>query len=222
MKNNSPASHPACYRRAGILLFILANLAAGAQSKLGFDNYNYISQPGEAVFVPMFHLATKNNWYTELRYNYEDAQTISLFVGKILEGGDEIEYMLTPMAGYSAGRFTGLSLGMNTDAEWKDFTFSAQSQYSIAMKNNTNDFFFNWSELTYSINDRLFTGLAMQYTMQEKQESFEPGIVAGLSFNSISFPIYAFNPFRSNNYFVVGLNYEYKLGKKNKSSIKQF
>jgi hypothetical protein len=213
-KSNNNAYQPAYRRFTGILVLLVTTHTINAQSKLGFENYNYIRQQDNAGFVPMFHLQTKNNWYTELRYNYEDAQTVSLFTGKSFEGGNTLEYSLIPMIGLSTGRFTGASVGLNTDASWKSFNLCSQSQYSIAMKKNTPDFFFNWSELTFSISKNAFAGLSMQYTLQEKEQTIEPGIVAGINFKSISFPVYVFNPFRTDHYFVVGLNYEYNLGKK--------
>lgn len=204
---------PVYSRYIGMILLLAITLSLSAQSKLGFDHYNYIRQSDGSALVPTLHLQTKNNWYTELRYNYEDAQTLSLFGGKAFEGGEAIEYAFTPMLGFSIGRFTGTSVALNTDITWKIFELSIQSQYSIAMKKNTTDFFFNWSELTSSISKNVFAGLALQYTMQAKQQTLEPGIVAGLNLKNISFPIYAFNPFRADNYFIVGVNYEYKLGK---------
>jgi hypothetical protein len=164
----------------------------------------------------MFHFQTKNNWYTELRYNYEEARTLSLFAGRTIEGGNKVTYTLIPMAGFSTGNFTGVSIGANTEAEWGNFYLSAQSQYSIATKKNISGFFFNWSELGYSISDYVYAGLAMQYTHQEREGYLEPGVVAGLSFKKISIPVYVFNPLSKGCYFIVGLNYEYSLSKKNK------
>jgi hypothetical protein len=92
----------------------------------------------------------------------------------------------------------------------------AQSQYSIATKKTATDFFFNWSELGYNISERVFGGLAMQYTRQDNENFVEPGFVVGMNFKNVSFPVYVFSPFRSGCYFVVGLNYEYSFKKKNK------
>jgi len=216
MKTNMTAYKPACNRLAGMVLFLSICFSLPAQSKLGFEHYNYIRQPENAAFVPMFHFQTKNNWYTELRYNYEEAETISLFAGKTFEGGNKLTYTLTPMTGFSSGRFTGVSIGANTEAEWKNFYLSAQSQYSIATKNNIPSFFFNWSEVGYNISDHVYAGVAMQYTHQEKAGYFEPGLVAGISFKKVSVPVYVFNPFSKGCYFILGLNYEYNLSKKTK------
>jgi hypothetical protein len=199
-----------------IIIYLLTCFSANAQSKWVFEHYNYIQQAENTVFVPMLHFQTKNNWYIEFRYNYEDAQTASLFGGKTINGGGEFEYSITPMAGFSAGLFTGVSLAATTEAEWKRFYVWAQTQYSIGTKKSVPDFFFNWSELGYNISDRFFGGLAMQFTRQEGQNIFEPGFVAGFNYKNLSFPVYVLSPFQQGRYYVIGLNYEYTLKKKTK------
>jgi hypothetical protein len=193
---------------------ILMQHNSGAQSKWVFENYNYWGRQTSGIFVPMIHFETKNNWYAEMRYNYEDAQTLSFYGGKTFSGGNAVTYSITPMTGFSTGRFTGMSLANNIETEWKNFYVSSQSQYSIALRNNNQDFFFTWSELGYNISDHVFSGLAMQYTLQADNNIFEPGIVAGFRFKNISVPFYIFSPFRSGCYFVLGLNYEYNFKKR--------
>jgi hypothetical protein len=199
-----------------LVIFLLSVVALDtrAQSKWVFENYNYIQQKDAAVFVPMLHFETKNNWYAEVRYNYEDVKTVSFFGGKMLSGGRSLSYTLTPMIGFSAGTFTGVSIATNVDLEWKNFFLSAQSQFSKATKNTATDFFFNWSELGYSIGNHLFAGVAMQYTAELGKQYLEPGFLAGLSFKNVSIPFYAFSPFARDRYFVLGLNVEYNLKKR--------
>ena len=196
------------------MAYLLLQQTGSAQSKWVVENYSYLGQPGEGTIVPMIHMETKKNWYAELRYNYEDAQTLSLFAGKTLAGGKGVTYSVTPLAGFSVGNFTGISLGVNTDIEWKNFYVSAQSQYSMGTKKEVADFFFNWSELGYNITPSLFAGLAMQYTVQSGSTELEPGFVAGLAIKNFSFPLYVFSPFQTRGYFVVGFNYVFSLNKK--------
>jgi hypothetical protein len=201
-------------------IFILLACGCGySQSKWMFENYNYIKQPGAGTFVPMLHFETKNNWYGELRYNYEDIKTISLFGGRTISGGKAITYTLTPMVGISAGQFTGVTSAFNIDAEWKNFYVSVESQYSKTLKKDQANFFFNWSELGYSISDHFFTGLAIQYTREQDAVYTEPGFLAGFSFGNVSVPLYVFSPFRSSRYFVLGVNVEYSLRKKQNKKL---
>jgi hypothetical protein len=203
----------------GMLLIawsMLIQLNLFAQGKAGIEQYSYIGAQSAGAIVPSLHLQSASNWYGELRYNYEDLQTCSLYGGRIIEGGNDLEYSITPMLGFSAGWFTGISLATNAEAEWKNFYLSSQTQHSIAIKEDCENFFFSWSELGYNVSDHFFAGLAMQYTLQMKQHDFEPGFLAGLNFKNFSFPFYVFSPFHSGRYFILGVNYEYNFKKREK------
>ena len=194
-------------------LFLFSNTGF-TQAKSGIENYNFLGQGQDYVWMPIFHYEAKKGLYAEVRYNYEDAQTLSFFGGKKFAGGKSIQYSITPMLGYSIGTFSGISLAANAEVEWKSFYLSSQTQYSIANKNSAVDFFFNWSELAYNISDNFFGGVAIQYTLQQGISDVEPGFVGGINFKNFSMPFYAFSPFKSNRYFILGLNFESSFKKK--------
>jgi hypothetical protein len=187
-----------------------------AQSKMGFENYNYLGK-GSGSIVPMINFESRNNWHAEVRYNYEDINTVSAFGGKTLSGGKGLSFSITPMAGFSAGTFNGVSFAANTDFEWKNFFLSAQSQQSFGFKANNPGFFFNWSELGYSITDNFYAGTAIQYTRQEGINSTDHGFFAGVEFRNISIPVYLFKPGKE-SYWVLGLTYEIQFKTKIKRS----
>jgi hypothetical protein len=149
-----------------------------------------------------------------MRYNYEEVQTISFYGGKIFSGGNAVTYSITPLAGFAAGRFSGLSFAANTEMGWKGFYISLQSQYSKSLEKDKPDFFFNWSECGYNISSHLFTGLSLQYALHSGKVDAEPGFVVGINLKNVSVPLYVFNAFHAGCYFVLGLNYEYNMKKK--------
>jgi len=198
------------------------HLSSAAQWKAGIEQYFYTHTPLSHAFVPIVHLQSPANFYAELRYNYEEAKTISLYAGRTFSGGNGLEYKITPMVGYSTGRFTGLSFASNAEAGWKNFFVSSQTQYSmsvrkkdsVTVKRNGDNFFYSWSELGYDFNDHFFAGISMQYTRQAGENTFEPGFLAGLSVKNLCFPFYLFNPFQGTRYFIIGVNYEFSLKRK--------
>ena len=194
--------------------FCLFCSTAFPQAKSGVENYNMLSQGKEYLWMPIIHYQAKNGVYAELRYNYEDVQTLSFYGGKTFAGGKAMEFSLTPMIGFSTGKFTGVSLANNVELEWRKVYLSSQSQYSVATKKGIDDFFFSWSEIGYNITDIFFAGAAIQYTLQDGLHQADPGFVAGFNFRDVSIPLYVFSPFRSGQYFVVGLNYEFDFKKK--------
>ena len=196
---------------------IMMQFNVKAQKQVGIGIYNYIDAGSEGAIQALGNIQTNNNWYAEFRYNYEEAKTLSVYCGRTFENGKAFQYSITPMAGFSAGRFTGVSFAFNADAKWKNFFLSSQTQYSMSTgvkKNNVENFYFSWSELGYNFSDYIFTGLAMQYTLQTDQNNFEPGYLVGVSFKNMSLPFYLFSPFHSDRYFILGFCYEFNLKKK--------
>jgi len=187
---------------------------SSAQAKSGIENYNLLSRQEEYVWMPVLHYQTRSGVYAELRYNYEDINTVSLFGGKTINGGKAVQFSITPMVGFSAGTFTGVSVGLNGEAEWKDFYLSAQSQYSVGTKQHVADFFFNWSEAGYAISGNFFGGVAFQYTRQTGVSDAQPGFVAGFTAGNFSLPVYLFSPFKQGRSFIVGLNYDFDFKRK--------
>jgi hypothetical protein len=194
-----------------IIWSITVLLKASAQWKGGIEQYNYINARTAGNFVPVLHIQSSKNWYAEMRYNYDNDQTGSLYVGKELSGGNRWNYSITPMIGASIGNFKSIAVANKTELENKKFFVSIEAQYNQALNNDQSSFFFTWSEVSFNFSKWFFSGAAVQYTLQQGAEDFEPGIIAGISFKNISIPVYVFSPFRSNTYLVIGLNYEYNL-----------
>ncbi len=195
-----------------VTLAIIVKHTLFAQSKMLLENY-YYKKEDYSTIMPVFHFQTNNNWYAELRYNYEEVRTTSFYAGKTITGGDALGYSITPLIGYAVGQFRGLSFAVNAEAEWKSLFMSSQSQYSVSNRTCAESFFFTWSEAGYSLSDYFFTGLALQYTRLSNESYLEPGFFAGLDFKNFSFPCYVFDPFQQ-PYFVIGLNYEINFKKK--------
>ena len=194
---------------------MICNMAF-TQAKSGVENYNLLGRGNEYVWMPVVHYQAEKGMYAELRYNYEDLKTLSLYAGKTFTGGADFKYSVTPMAGYCIGKFTGLSLAANAEADWKDFYVSTQTQYSMATKKGIENFFFSWSEIGYDLFRNFFAGLAVQYTRQLGANDIQPGFVTGLNFKNISIPFYLFSPFEPGRYIVLGFIYEYQLKGKSK------
>ncbi|NOT52259.1 MAG: hypothetical protein HOP10_13385 [Chitinophagaceae bacterium] len=196
-----------------LVILSLVSQMGYAQAKGGVENYNFLSQGEDHIWMPVLHYEAKKGMYAELRYNYEDVKTFSVFGGKIFSGKDN-SLSVTPMIGFSIGQFTGVSVAANVSAERNNFFLSSETQYSIGAKKSSGNFLFNWSEIGYSISPNLFAGLSFQYTLQDGAGDPDPGLMAGISLKNFSIPVYVFNPFKKDQYFVLGLNYEYQLKKR--------
>lgn len=192
-----------------------------AQARSGMENYHQVGEAQSYLWIPMLHYTSQKGYYAELRYNYEDAGTVSLFAGKSFRlNRNQFSGTLTPMLGYSAGNFQGVSVALNTEISISGFYFSSQMQYSLGLAKSKDNFYFNWSEAGYDLTEKVFAGLAFQYTQQAAVGEFDPGLVIGLNAGDFSFPVYWFRPFGKHPFVMAGLNYEFRLkGKKRTKSL---
>jgi hypothetical protein len=203
------------------LLFYMAICAvpnsAAAQSKIGFENYTFYGRGVNTSQMPIVSYQNKTNWYAQARYNYEDEQTMSVYIGRSFSKQGDFSYNLIPMAGAVAGRFNGGSLGLNTELGYKDFFANSQSQYSFSYKNRYDNFFYTWTDLGYQPLKWLFAGVSLQQTqIYNETGQWEPGVLMGFSFKKWSVPLYAFNPAGDRRYFILGINMEWQQKKHEK------
>ncbi|MEO6330458.1 MAG: hypothetical protein ABIO55_16100 [Ginsengibacter sp.] len=181
-----------------------------SQTHGGVEQYYYPGNKRISAIVPRVYFQNKKNWYGEVRYNYDDLETISFNAGKTFSNDDIISYTVTPIAGIMAGKSTGALLGLNGELDYKKLFFTAESQYAFSAKSRTGNFFYNWSELGYQVTGNIYTGLALQVTrLYKTTSSIEPGFMTGASFNNWTFPMYIFNPMNNSRYFVLGINIEW-------------
>ncbi len=171
----------------------------------------YYTGAGTSVIVPRVNYQNRHNWFGEVRYNYEELQTVSFNAGKMFSHKKLLSYSVTPFAGIVLGRLNGGTLGSNINMEYKSLFFSSESQYTFSVEKRTENFFFNWSEFGYQFATIMYVGLALQVTHPyEIENNWEPGVMMGLTYKNWSFPLYAFNPACNNRNFVLGINWEWK------------
>ena len=199
-----------------ISYFISACMNVQAQSSAMVEQYYYTRTAGaDAMITPMANFTSSNNWYGEARYNFDELNTFSLYAGRKFSGNGNLSWEATPLIGGLMGQMTGGSVGMNFGMDFKKLFFASQSQYSFSIENNTDKFFYNWSELGYNATSWLYAGVALQQTNIYKTiGKLEPGCMIGFSFSNWKIPLYAFNAAEQERYFVFGLNWQWENRKK--------
>lgn len=194
-----------------IIWSTLTLLKIQAQVKSGLENYNAISAGSSVSWMPVMHYVNKQGWYTEARYNYEDINTGSLYLGKSFSGGRELEFTLTPMAGIILGKYNGTAAAFNSELSYKKYFFSGQMQYAVNADDTKENFFYQWSELGFQCTNWLYAGVTVQQTKMYKQQLENvPGIMIGFQRKNISMPLYFFNPFKKEKSFLLGIIIEWE------------
>jgi hypothetical protein len=194
-----------------MLIAILGCLEATAQVRGSFEQIYYYDEHGGFAMGPVAQFQTKKNWAAEARYNYEEARTVSFYVGRVYEHQGRFSYSITPLFGGVIGRFNGGSTGVNMDIEYNNFYFSSQSQYTFSIEDEMDNFYFSWSELGYQPLHWFYGGIVIQetYFPQVREHITHPGIVVGFCYKSWTLPIYGFRTGKSSNGFICSIIYEW-------------
>lgn len=193
-----------------VLLMIMVALFhnAVAQSHLGLEQYYYFGKGQDISLVSIGYYQNSHNWYGEVRYNYEEKKTMSIYAGKTFYGEGKLSYTATPMLGILMGQFNGGSLGINMDITYKNIDLLSQIQYVFSNKDRNNNFFLSWSELGYQVLPFMKSGIALQQsTVYKTSLQLEGGVFIGLSYKNWEVPIYVFSPVSKGRNFVIGINW---------------
>jgi hypothetical protein len=155
--------------------------------------YGYIVPESKDYVNPNF--AADRGWlHLEARYNYEALETGSLWAGYNFKTGETVQFEFAPMLGGIFGDLTGVAPGYNLSISYKRFSFSSQSEYVFDTGNSSGNFFYTWSEVTYSPWDWLRAGLVVQRTKAYKSDlDIQRGFLVGVSYKRADFAVYVFN-----------------------------
>jgi hypothetical protein len=153
------------------------------------------------------------NMYAEARYNYEDLQTASLFAGySFSDDAHAVNWELIPMLGIAFGNTKAILPGLTTNLSYKQINFSSQNEYAFDLDDEQSNFFYSWSELTYTLKPWFEPGIVAQ-----KSKLYKTGreIDRGFMINSNFLPkstlsAYLFDPFdQERRFYLLGLSFQF-------------
>ncbi|HNQ89060.1 MAG TPA: hypothetical protein PKM73_10635 [Verrucomicrobiota bacterium] len=208
------------------ILFLLAGVSLGAafaQAQTTVTNepgggsdwsfsvsaYSYFV-PAEREYVQPTFSADRGWLHLEARYNYEDLETGSAWVGYNLGGGETLEWELTPMLGGVFGNTTGIAPGCKGSLSWRKLELYSEGQYVFDTDDSSGSFFYNWSELTMAPTDWFRFGLVTQRTrLYDADRDIQRGLMVGFTFKQLDVAGYVFDPDESRPTVVIGLRVDF-------------
>jgi hypothetical protein len=177
----------------------------GPSWNLGATALLYLVPDGEDYLVPIV-TADRGGLHLEVRYNYEDFETASLFAGWTWEFGESPWLAVTPMLGGVVGRTTGMAPGLELDTGAGPVELSAEAEYLFDVEESANDFLYLWSELSIWPLYWLRAGIAGQRTrLVDTSLELERGPLVGAAAGAFELAAYLFNPGGDDQYFVLSL-----------------
>ena len=161
------------------------------------DDRNY-AQPTFTADRDWLHL--------EARYNYEDLETGSLWMGYNLGGGEQVTWDLTPMLGGVFGNTSAVAPAYKGSLQWSRLEFSSEGEYVFDADDSSENFFYNWSELTLAPVEWWRIGLVTQRTrVRATDRDIQRGLIVGFAYRELDSAIYLFNPDDSKPHVVVAV-----------------
>jgi hypothetical protein len=169
----------------------------------------YIVPDSREYVQPTF--TADHGWlHLEARYNYEDLETGSAWVGYNFGGGDSLAWAVTPMLGGVVGNTTGIAPGYKGSLSWWKLELYSEGEYVIDTGDSSDSFFYSWSELTLAPCDWVRFGLVTQRTrLYESDREIGRGLLLGFSYRQLALTGYLLNPDESRPTFILGLGAEF-------------
>jgi hypothetical protein len=156
--------------------------------------YTYILSDGDTYMQPTIG-ADRGRLHLEARYNYENLETGSVWLGVNFSGGKAVEWAFTPMLGGVFGDTTGIAPAFAGSLSWRALEFSTENEYVVDAGDRSDSFFYSWSELTLAPADWFRFGLVTQRTrVYQSDREIQRGLMAGFSVKRANFTGYLFNP----------------------------
>jgi hypothetical protein len=166
----------------------------------------YSDPPGSDDRVTPILYADRGPLHLELRYGYEDVETVSLFAGWTFELGEELTAGLTPMLGGAVGETNGIVPAFEVDLGWRRISAYSEMEYLFDLEESDDSFFFSWSTLTYGITDWLAAGIVAERSkLVDTDFEVQRGLALELSYASLGLSLYAYNLGTDDSYAVVAL-----------------
>ena len=167
--------------------------------------YTYVL-PDEPDYLQPTFSADRGWLHLEGRFNYEDLDTGSAWLGYNFSVGNTITLDITPMLGVVFGNTTGIAPGYKGSLGWRRLALSSETEFVIDPGSSADSFLYTWSEFEVAPVDWCRFGLVVQRTKVYQTEfDIQRGFFVGVSYKGLDVTAYVFNPDANRPIVVVGV-----------------
>jgi hypothetical protein len=169
----------------------------------------YIVPRGQSYVSPTF-TGDHDTLHVEARYNYEAQRTASLWAGYDLSVGKKLVLDATPMIGGVFGNVNGIAPGLEATITYKKLQFYSANEYIFDTDTKSGNFFYTWTQLTYSPVKWFTAGYVMQRTRAyQTQLDIQRGLLIGFTVKKLTFTTQIFNIGETDPTTVLSLGYSF-------------
>ena len=167
---------------------------------------SYIAPPDDSNYVQPTFTADRGWLHLEARYNYEAVEAGSAWLGYNFSGGTRLAWEITPMIGGVFGDTTGIAPGYKGVLGWWKLELYSEGEYVFDAGSSSDNFFYNWSELTLAPVEHVHFGLVTERTRAyQTDRDIQRGVLAGVSFKRVDVTGYVFDPDDDHSTFVLAV-----------------
>ena len=153
--------------------------------EFSLSTFTYLAQHARDYVNPNF-TADYDRLHLEARYNYEALKTGSVWMGYNFPRfsiGKDLKGNATAMVGGVFGDITGVAPGYSIEASYKIIKASTQGEYFFDAGNNSQNFFYSWSEFSASMPkaDCVRAGLVVERTQASGNSDVRRGPLVGFN-----------------------------------------
>jgi hypothetical protein len=164
---------------------------------------------GQSYVSPTF-TADRDTLHLEARYNYERLQTGSLWVGYNLSVGKKVVLEATPMVGGAFGNVNGIAPGLEVTVTYKKLQLYSANEYIFDTATKAGNFFYTWTQLTYSPVPWFAAGYVVQRTRTfHTSLDIQRGLLVQFTRKKVTFSTQAFNIGETDPVLVFALGYSF-------------
>jgi hypothetical protein len=158
------------------------------------SSYAYLV-PDSRDFVQPTVNADRGWFHFEARYNYENLDTGSAWLGYNFSGGERFPWEFTPMVGGVYGETDGVAPGYKGSLGWWKLKLYSEGEYVFDHDVYSESFFYNWSELTLALVDWFRFGMVTQRTrIYGEDRDIQRGVLGGFTWRNLDLAGYVINP----------------------------
>ncbi len=164
---------------------------------------------GQSYASPTF-TGDHDKLHIEARYNYEAQQTGSLWFGYNWSVGKKVELDATPMIGGVFGKLNGIAPGLEFTVTYKKLELYSANEYIFDTDTKSGNFFYTWTQLTYSPVKWFNFGYVVQRTRAYQTPlDVQRGPMVGFTYKKLNFTTQVFNIGETDPTTVLSLGYTF-------------
>jgi len=169
----------------------------------------YLVSHGQSYASPTF-TGDHGTLHVEARYNYEAQRTGSLWAGYNLSTGKKLVLDVTPLIGGVFGNLNGIAPGLEFTGTYKKVQLYSANEYIFDTGTKAGNFFYTWTQFTYSPVGWFTVGYVMQRTRAYTTPlDVQRGPLVGFTYKKTNFTTQIFNPGEADPTVVLSLGYSF-------------